>query len=121
MQLTRGKNEAVSPSLQRQAVLRQNSAERLPVPRILQIRKAGALYPAGERLYVPRPLHVDGRVGPGLCSERMIVHGQPVLSLNFGTDAGQFLMIIEGLMNGQFFGMNLVDGYVQMEVFRVAV
>ena len=55
-------------------MLRQNSAERLPVPRILQIRKAGTLYPAGERLYVPRPLHVDGRVGPGLCSERMVVH-----------------------------------------------
>ena len=74
VQLTRGKDQAVSPSLKRQAMLRQNSAERLPVPRILQIRKAGTLYPAGERLYVPRPLHVDGRVGPGLCSERMIVH-----------------------------------------------
>ena len=45
------------------AMLRQNSAERLPVPRILQIRKAGTLYPAGERLYVPRPLHVDAALG----------------------------------------------------------
>ena len=30
-------------------------------------------------------------------------------------------MIIEGLMDSQLFRMNLVDGDVQMEVFRVAV
>ena len=121
MQLTRGKDEAVSPSLQRQAVLRQNSAERLPVLRILQIGKAVALYPAGQRFNISSFFHIDRRIGPGLRSERVIIHGQPILPFQFGTDTSQLPMIIEGLMNSQLFRMNLVDGDVQVEVFRIAV
>lgn len=103
------------------AMLRQNSAERLPVPRILQIRKAGTLYPAGERLYVPRPLHVDGPrwAGPVFgtydCPRLVRIAVQPPC------DTGQFLMIIERLMNMSAFRMNLLMGDVQMEMFRVAV
>ena len=79
------------------------------------------LYPGNQAFYTGMGFHVPCPARAVVTLGAVVVNFQAVLLFQLGAQFCQGFIILEGIMDRMFNGMDFVDGNMDMQVFGIAV